>query len=222
MSGELGALLLTDARLPSGGHAYSGGLEPGLRDGLDRSQVPAFIEARARTIAVVEAAAAVLAHRSARTDPSGLRQVHDELLARSPSEPLREVSGMLGRGLVRIARRLWPEHPAVEELNQISRAPQRPVALGTLGAAMGMDEAAVARASFYDDAQTVASATLKLAPGDPVEPVDWILDLEPMLTELIRHVVAVESPADMPSYTAPLAEQWSLDHADETRRIFVA
>ncbi|MEE6282227.1 urease accessory protein UreF [Georgenia sunbinii] len=222
MPGNLGALLLADARLPTGGHAYSGGLEPGLAAGMAPELVPDYITARARTVAVVEASAAVLAHRAVRHDPARLVAVHDALAVRTPSEPLREVSGMLGRGLVRMARRLWPEHPAVAQLRAIGRAPLRPVAMGVVAAIMGTDEAAVARASFYDDAQTVASATLKLAPVDPVDAVAWLLALEPLLDALVERVLAVGSPADMPALTAPQAEQWSLDHGAETRRIFVA
>ena len=222
MAGSFGALLLTDARLPIGGHAYSAGLEPALAAGLPPASIPDYIRARAQTVAVVEAAAAVLAHRSVCAARFRLAEVHDALAARTPSEPLREVAGMHGRGLVRLARRLWPGHAAVEELAAIDRAPMRPVALGTVAAIMEVDEAALARSSFYDDAQTVASATLKLAPVDPVDPVAWVLAIEPMIDALVEQALAVDSPNDLPALTAPEVEQWSLDHADRARRIFVA
>lgn len=222
MTGQIGALLLGDARLPTGGHAYSGGLEAGLAAGMPPERVPDYIRARALTVATVEASAAVLAHRAVRFGTERLEDVHDALLARTPSEPLRDVSGMLGRGLMRMARRLWPDHPAVTALLAIGRAPMRPVALGTVSAIMGIDEAAVARACFYDDVQTVASATLKLAPIDPVDTVAWVLAIEPLIESLVENVLAVESVDDMPAVTAPEAEQWSLNHSGETRRIFIA
>lgn len=222
MSGAFGALLLSDARLPTGGHAYSGSLEPAFADGMPLEQVPEYLLARLHTIGVVDAAAAVLAHRAALADPRDLSAVHDALLARTPSAPLREVSGMLGRGLTRMAARLWPEHDAVRELGALGRAPQRPVALGVVAAAMGVEMAELARASLYDDAQTVASAVLKLHPVDPVDTVAWMLDLEPEIDALISRVLAVRSPADLPATTAPQIEQWSLDHAKQTRRIFIA
>lgn len=215
-------MLLTDSRLPSGGYAYSGSLEPGLADGMDPRAIPDYIAARARTVAKVEASAAVLAHRAALDDPDQLAQVHEALAARSPSEPLRDISGLLGRALLRIGRRLWPDHPAVSALQNVSRAPLRPIALGAVAAVMGMDEAGTARASFYDDAQTIAAATLKLAPVDPVETVAWVVAIEPLMATLVDEVLAVESVADMPAPAAPLAEQWSLDHATATRRIFRA
>ena len=108
------------------------------------------------------------------------------------------------------------------ELAAIDGAPLRPVALGAVAAIMEVDEATLARASFYDDAQTVASATLKLAPVDPVDPVAWVLSIEPMIDALVERVLAVGCPNELPALTAPGVEQWSLDHADRARRIFVA
>lgn len=225
MFGELGALLLTDARLPIGGHAYSAGLEPGLHAGMSIAQVPDYLQARLRTVGLVEASATVLAHRAGHTSPDspdGLTAVHEALSARTPSAPLREVSTMLGRGLTRLASRLWPDHPAVIHLTALDEPPLRPIAFGTVAAIMGATETQAARASLYDDAQTVASAALKLAPVDPVDATGWVLEAEPLLESLLARAVAVQTPDDLPALTAPQSEQWSLDHADKTRRIFVA
>lgn len=222
MSGELAALLLADARLPVGGHAYSAGLEPAVIAGLTGPDVPAYIQARLRTVGLVEAAAAVLALRAASTSVDRLSGVHDALLARTPSAPLREVSGMLGRGLSRLVTRLWPDRPEVAALQALGRAPQRPIALGVIAAVAGVGDESTARASLYDDAQTVASAALKLLPVDPVTAVNWVLAAEPVITSVIREAIAVDSPADLPAVTAPQCEGWSLVHHQQTRRIFVA
>ncbi|WP_328825201.1 urease accessory protein UreF [Tomitella gaofuii] len=219
---QIGALLLTDARLPGGGHAYSAGLEPGLRAGVPAAAVPDYIAARLRTVGLVEASATVLAHRAVLETPRGLAAVHDALLARTPSAPLRDVSGMLGRGLVRLVRRLAPDDPAVAHLDALGRTPQRPVVLGVAAAVLGASEEQAARASLYDDAQTVASASLKLAPVDPVDAAGWVLGAEPLIEEMVATALAVTDPADMPATAAPQADQWSLDHQRETRRLFVA
>ncbi|MFD0556917.1 urease accessory protein [Stackebrandtia endophytica] len=222
MSGEFGALLLSDARLPIGGHAYSAGLEPGLLDGMSATDIPRYLEARLRTVGFVEAAAAVLAHRTVTRDPDGLGTVHDALLARTPSAPARQVSAMLGRGLYRLGTRLWPDHPAITALRGLGNAPQRPVAFGVVAAAMNLDAEHIARSSLYDDAQTVASAALKLAPADPVDVVGWVLAAEPTISRLVSEAVAEWTPDTLPSVTAPQIEVWSLDHKHRTRRIFVA
>ncbi|HEY9308628.1 MAG TPA: urease accessory protein, partial [Microbacterium sp.] len=57
-------MLLADARLPSGGHAFSAGVEPAVQGGLARADVGAFLRARARTTTLVDAATAVVARRA--------------------------------------------------------------------------------------------------------------------------------------------------------------
>ncbi|MFJ9557536.1 urease accessory protein UreF [Nocardiopsis sp. NPDC101807] len=228
MTSGLGALLLADARLPVGGHTYSAGLEPALIAGMPAELIPVYMTARLRTAGLVEAAASVLAHRAAGggdgalVDARALEAVHEELLARSPSDPLREISGMLGRGLVRLAARLRPDHPAVAALRALGRAPQRPVALGVVAAVLGAGEAETARVSLYDDAQTVASAALKLAPVDPVDAAGWVLSAEGVMTSVAAEALAVRDAADLPASTAPQIEGWSLEHRNKTRRIFIA
>ncbi len=54
-------MLLADARLPTGAHTQSAGLEPALRGGMPPGEVPRYIRARLRTVTAVEAGAAVLA-----------------------------------------------------------------------------------------------------------------------------------------------------------------
>lgn len=231
MTTRLSTLLLADARLPVGGHTYSAGLEPALADGLPVGRIPDYIAARLRTVGLTETAASVLAHRAAGgadgpectvADPGALADVHEALLARSPSAPLRDISGLLGRGLVRLASRLREQHPAVGALRALDRSPQRPVALGVVAAVMGSSEEETARVALYDDAQTVASAALKLAPVDPVDAAGWVLGAEEVVAEVAAEALAVRSADDMPARTAPQIEGWSLEQQKRTRRIFVA
>lgn len=63
---ELVALMLADARLPTGGHTQSAGLEPAVRAGLGAGgnkldEVAQYARGRLRTVTRVEAAAAVVA-----------------------------------------------------------------------------------------------------------------------------------------------------------------
>jgi|SRR5699024_9748868 len=222
MNAQLGTLLLADARVPTGGHAQSGGLEPAVHAGLPVERVPQYLESRLRTIGLVEASAAVLAARGARQQPVELSPVHQALLARTPAQPLRESSGMLGRGLRRLVERLWPDHPAVVALPELGTRPQRPVVLGVLGAAMGLDDPQLARACLYEDAQTVTSAALKLLPVDPVEATRWVVDAGDTIEESVLEATRTDSCRELPALTAPNIEQWTLRHASESRRIFVA
>ena len=226
MTGTIAALLVTDGRLPVGGHAHSAGLEPAVRAGLSDDDVPGYLRARLTTVGRVEAAATVLSHRwaaGAETADGDLpRTLQAELLARTPSAPMREASGQLGRGLARLVARLWPRAPAVRGLRALDGEPQRPVALGVATALTGMDERGAARACLYDDAQTVAAAALKLLPVDPLDPVGWLLASAPAVEAVIEEAVTVTVPAALPAVTAPQIEAWSLAHQHTRRRIFRA
>ena len=62
---ELLRLLLADARLPTGAHAFSGSLEPALLAGqLRPEQIPGYLRTRLLSVVAAEAAAAVLVARS--------------------------------------------------------------------------------------------------------------------------------------------------------------
>ncbi|WP_200946888.1 urease accessory protein UreF [Janibacter sp. Soil728] len=220
---DLGALLLADARLPTGAHAHSAGLEPALVAGLRADRVPAYIDSRLRTVALVEASAAALTLRLVRSDPSASLRVQDELLARMPTAPSRRASQLLGRGLHRLAVRLWGDHPAVRGMAGLDGPPLRPIALGVVAAALGMREEQVARASLYDDVQTITAAALKLLPVDPTDATAWLLASAPALEAGVAAALLVDDdPTHLPAHTAPLVEQHALDHHTRTRRIFVA
>ena len=59
-------MLLADARLPTGAHTQSAGLEPAMKAGVTVDQVPGYIAARLSTVTTVEAGAAVVARHAAR------------------------------------------------------------------------------------------------------------------------------------------------------------
>jgi urease accessory protein len=231
VSAAIVSLLLADGRLPTGGHAHSAGLEAALTAGMPGARVPDYLYARLVTVGRVEAAATVLSHRWAseaghgqagRSDERALAAIQEELLARTPSAPLREASGLLGRGVARLVSRLWPLERATSALLAMAGSPQRPVALGVATALGGLDEVQAARTCLYDDAQSVASAALKLLPIDPLDPVGWLLATAPTLEEVAAESTAVSVPADIPAISAPLIEQWSLVHHLTPRRIFRA
>ena len=223
----IAALLLADGRLPVGGHANSAGLEPAVTSGVTHDRVADYVAARLETVGRVEAAATVLSFRRARevsapgpAQGEGLQQIQDELLARTTSLPLRQISGRLGRGLQRLIDRCWPSAPAARELGDLDAEPQRPVALGVACALSSASEVEAARVCLYDDAQAVCSAALKLMPVDPLDPVDWLLDQGPAIERLVEEAVVVPNAALMPATTAPQIEQWSLSHHLSPRRIF--
>src|SRR3954454_19870007 len=111
------ALLLADARLPAAGHTQSAGLDPGLAHGLDPGELPAYCRTRLATVVRTEAAAAVVARHHVLAG-APLDPVETAWAARTPSDAMRTTARTLGRGLLRLARRTWPEaaaHWSVED-----------------------------------------------------------------------------------------------------------
>lgn len=212
------ALLLADARLPSGGHAHSSGLEPALLGGMSPSAVADFLALRAQTTALVDAGTAVAAmHAVLDGDGSRLGAVETAWAARTPSRAMREASRELGRGLLRLARRIWP---AAHGLDQLADMPPRPLVLGIIAAEVGMAADELVRLTVYDDLASAVAALLKLEPRDPADGVALVLDSCASIEPFIPSVAAVWSPDDIPALSAPQAEAWAEQHAVTQRRLF--
>ena len=220
---ELFLMLLSDARLPTGAHTQSAGLEPAINSGMPPAQVPAYLSARLRTVTLVEAAAAVLARAAcAGTDiDSALLRVDRAWRARTISPALRETSVLLGRGYQRLVGRLWPEHPAVLALRTVP-TPSRAVVLGVAAACAGLSAPQLVRLIGYDDAQTIAAAALKIAPLDPVSATAWVIGAQDDIDALVTAVAGLTDPDTMPALGAPLIEQWAQLHSVTPQRLFRA
>lgn len=230
--GGAGALLvlamLADARLPTGAHAHSAGLEPAVLAGLltdpadpgrtvDTDRIPAFARTRLRTVTATEAGTAVVA-RHLWLDRRDLRPAEDAWAARTPSAAVRDAARRLGRGYLRLALRLWPDDLA--GAFEPRAAPARAVVAGAVGAVTGLDALQVALLVGYDDVQTIASAALKLAPLDPATTTRWVLDLHPEVARTAASVAHLTDPDDIPSHGAPTTDAWAQAHARTTRRLF--
>ncbi len=220
---ELFLMLLSDARLPTGAHTQSAGLEPAINAGMTQAQIPAYVSARLRTVTTVEAAAAVLARRACGTPDvgRGLARVNHAWRARTISPALRETSVLLGRGYQRLITRLWPAHPAVAALRTVT-TPTRAVVLGVAAACTGLSAAQLARLIGYDDAQTIAAAALKVAPLDPVDATAWVIGAHQEIEAMVSAVADLTDPEDMPALGAPLIEKWAEIHSVTTQRLFRA
>ena len=216
-------MLLSDARLPTGAHTQSAGLEPAMNAGMPAADVPRYMSARVRTVAAVEAGAAVVArHLSLGEEPkTGLARVDQAWRARTISPALRETSVLLGRGYRRLVTRLWPGHPAAEALAGM-QMPCRAVVLGVAAACAGLEPAQLARLIGYDEAQTISAAALKISPMDPVEATTWVIGAHHEIEAMATAVAYFTDPDDIPTFGAPLIEQWAEIHATTTQRLFRA
>lgn len=220
------AMLLADGRFPAGSYAHSLGLEQAVADGLEGPGVAAFIAARLRLVAEPEARLAVAARRSATRDGvEGVLAVDEECCARCPSPVLRESARRLGAALLRSASAIWPAPQGVliSSYRAASRSTPRPVALGIVAAASGIDDAELAAVALYDDAATVASAALKLLPLDPPETSRWVVEQAAWIEQAALVVAADERPlAEQPAPAAIALELAAATHHERRERFFVS
>jgi len=223
-------MLLADARLPTGAHTQSAGLEPAIRAGLPAESIPAYIRARLRTVTTVEAGAAVVARSRTLTGTTDLAadlaKVDLAWRARTISPAMRETAALLGRGYVRLLSRMWPAAPAVAALATLHGTNRggtgRAVVLGVAATLAGLSADQLVRLIGYEEAQTVAAAALKLEPLDPMDSTGWVIDVQPEIERMVDELSSITDVADIPAVGAPLIEQWAEIHATTTQRLFRA
>lgn len=220
------AMLLADARLPSGGHAHSAGMEPAIVGGLPVADVPAFLIGRARTTTLVEAGTAVVARhltlRSITSNSIDMWELERAWAARTPSPAMRDASLVLGRGYLRLASRVWPHAEALRRARERSDAPPRAIVLGMIAAAAGLSAEDLARVTIYDEAHSAAAAVLKLEPRDPADTISWVLDTCAAVEHLVPVLAELTTPDAIPAAGAPQAEGWAESHALMSQRLFRA
>jgi urease accessory protein len=181
------ALLLADARVPTGAHAYSAGLEPAVIAGLRVNEVYPYMLARLATVTRLECGACVLAHRLAteRAPEAAYVRLEQALDTRTPSAAQRHISRTLGRALLRLAQALGLTHGGVSALGVLETPPMRGTALGVLGSALEVSEQACAEVCCYEDLQSVAAAALKLLPVAPAAVTRWVLDADERVASVV-------------------------------------
>jgi urease accessory protein len=202
-------LLLADGRLPTGGHAHSGGLEEAVASGAvgDAATLEAWLFGRLRTTGRVEAAfAAAAAGGEASWD-----ELDAELAARTPSQAQRAASRAQGRGLLRTARGAWP----APHLGVVPDAPLWPIALGAAARAAGLTPADAALAAATGSITGPAWAATRLLGLNP-------LDVASALARLAPAVEDAAATRGRPAYSAPLLEVGAEVHARWEVRLFAS
>ncbi|ONI72058.1 urease accessory protein UreF [Kribbella sp. ALI-6-A] len=220
---ELVLMTLADARLPTGGHTQSAGLEAAVRarlgaKGNKLQEVVQYARDRLRTVTRVEAGIAVVARQLA-SGGQEIGPVEAAWAARVPSQALRAASRRQGRAYSRLATRVWPR---VTDFLPSDTEIARPVVVGVVAAVTGLSAEQTARLVGYDDAQTVVAASLKLLPVDPAEAAGWLTALHPDIEDLVADVFGLTRPGDVPAYGAPLVDVFAQQHSIERMRLFHA
>lgn len=216
-------LLLADGRLPAGGYAHSGGLEPMINAGRvhDLPTLELFLEGRARTAGAVAAAFAAAAHGAlADMDTCRFEALDGELDARMPSPAQRATSRQLGRQLLRVLGAIKP-HPALDDLGI---APHHPLALGAGAVAFGLGCRDAAAAALHESVAGPAAAAVRLLALDPFSTHAALARLTPLLDALAVDAVAASRGGlgQLSAAASPLLDLAAEEHSTQATRLFAS
>ncbi|TDB95527.1 urease accessory UreF family protein [Actinomadura sp. 7K534] len=221
-------LLLADSRLPAGGHAHSGGLEPAAAAGAvtDVPTLAGFLRGRLATTGLVTAAlaAAACAHAARAAAghgrDGGWAVLDAEADARTPSPAQRRASRSQGRSLLRAVRTASP-HPALDALAAFP-APHHPLVLGAAVAAAGGTPAHAASISAYGAVTGPASAAVRLLALDPLAVHRALAELAPRVDAVAAEAAdfADGDPAALPAASAPALDVFAELHLRADPRLF--
>lgn len=204
-------LVLADSRLPTGGHVHSGGVEEAITSGLvvDVVTLRAFLRRRIRTTGLVTASIAAAVHDSA----LGFAAADLETDARTPAPAARSASRAQGRGLVRLARRVWPER----DWAAVGPKPHLAVAAGAVGAASGLLSEQTAVSVVYTTMTGSATAAQRLLALDPGDVAALTFELSPLCDQ-----TAADAAKELADLSDPLLDVLAQRHADRDRPLFVS
>ncbi|XVQ13462.1 urease accessory protein UreF [Spirillospora sp. CA-255316] len=216
-------LLLADSRLPAGGHAHSGGLEPAVAAGAvrDVDGLADFLRGRLATSGLVSAAlaAAACAHAAAEPSSWAWARLDAEAGARIPSPAQRRASRAQGRSLLRAARGTWP-HPALDALAGL-REPHQPLVQGAAAASAGGTPEQAAAISAYGAVTGPASAGVRLLGLDPLAVHRVLADLAAGVDAVAAEAAAATGDwAGLPALSAPALDLYAELHMGADLRLF--
>ncbi|GAA2576544.1 urease accessory UreF family protein [Actinomadura fulvescens] len=215
-------LLLADSRLPAGGHAHSGGLEPAVTAGAvkDVAGLAVFLRGRLATSGLTAAGLAAAACAHAQTCDHAWERLDAEADARTPSPAQRRASRAQGRSLLRAARTTWT-HPALDTLAAAVREPHHPIVLGASAAAGGGTPRDAASITACGAITGPASAAVRLLGLDPLAVHRTLAELAPAVDEIAAEAAAATGDwAALPASSAPVLDLYAELHLRAEPRLF--
>jgi urease accessory protein len=204
-------LTLADSRLPTGGHVHSGGVEEAITSGLvvDIPTLLAYLRRRIRTQGLVTASIAAAVH----ADRLSADAADDEADARTPAPAARQASRAQGRGLIRLARRVWPN----DDWETLGPTPHLAVAAGVVGKASGLRPDQTAMQVVYTTMTGCATAAQRLLALDPADVAALTFELSALC-----EATAAAACTDLAELSDPLLDTLAQRHAQRERPLFAS
>ncbi|MCB8877077.1 urease accessory protein UreF [Acidisoma silvae] len=216
----LTALQFGDGQFPSGGFAFSWGLESLIADGqITRPGFGAFLGGQMQN-RWASCDRVIIAHAyAAATDLPELTVLDDLADAWATIETLRMGSKRAGLALLGTHLRLGtPGARNFKDAIDLGDAQGHlPVVQGLVLAGIGLDRPSALAVSAYGMAQSFCTAAIRLGLISHLDAQRSLSDLRPALAQLIAE--PMPDIDDMHSFT-PLADIAAMRHPDQTQRLF--
>jgi urease accessory protein len=211
MSSLATLLTLSDSRLPTGGHVHSGGVEEAVTSGLvtDLPTLRAFLVRRIRTHGLVTASVAAAVHAG----NLSIADADRETDARTPAPAARQASRAQGRGLARLARRVWQDR----DWAVLGTTPHLAVAAGAVGVAGGLNPHHTTLSVVYTTMTGSATAAQRLLALDPGDVAALTFELAPLC-----EATAAEAGKELADLSDPLLDVLARRHSQRERPLFVS
>ncbi|MEU6562372.1 urease accessory protein UreF [Nocardia nova] len=202
---------LADSRLPIGGHVHSGGVEEAIASGLvrDAPTVEAYLRRRIGTAGLVAASLAAAVCAGELT----VAAAEAEADARTPAPAARTASRMQGRGLLRLAKQMWPQ----QDWSAIGPRPHLPTVFGVVGRAADLRPVEIAEVVVYTTMTGAATAAQRLLALDPAVVATTTMRLAALCDTTAR--AAVTGPAAL---SDPLGDVLAQRHLEREMPLFAS
>lgn len=182
-----------------------------------------YLLGRLETAGLVDAAFASAATKA--TAP--LADLNAEALARCSSAALRRASQVQANGLLRAARRIWPD-PGLVEAEELAATTQlqSSVVLGIVARAAGLDSYDAALTAAHSSVSGPAWAAVRLLGFDPFSVVALLAEVSASVDATAHRAEIAASTAVLAAYlpaaASPLCEIAAEHHATWEVRLFVS
>ena len=217
-------LRFVDSFFPSGGFAFSSGLEAAVKAGAvrDGKEFAAYVEdLLVHGIARREAIAVAVAHQAAIHGRLSQALAVDRMLeAMKLGRESRLASRQMGRQIIKAAAEQLHDHrPLVDYRTAVEegRTPGHvPVAVGLTLASCGWSRQDTVAAFFYQTAQGMVSAAMKLLPVGQQQGQQLLAGWGPLITQLSHRV----TPETEFASWSPVHDIYAMRHSRLESRLF--
>jgi urease accessory protein len=176
---------------------------------VDLTTLEAYLRRRIRTSGLVTASVAAAVHR----EDLDVADADVETDARTPSPAARAASRAQGRGLLRLARRVWPD----TDWDTLGSRPHLAVTAGRVGAVSGLDPEQTALSLVYTTMTGTATAAQRLLALDPADVAALTFGLAQLCEDTAE--LAAGGLADL---SDPLLDELTQRHSRRERPLFVS